>query len=245
MVRKKKTTKKVQKPKDECFVIMPFSGEWSDDYYSKVYSSAIEKSGMSPRRADDLFAPNSVIGDIWKFTKKAKIIIADLTGKNPNVFYELGLAHAIAKPVILITDSEEDIPFDLQAIRVLKYDKNKHNWGEELKKSVVKAIKEVVENPGDSIPAPFLEVDERSQPKTLTKASKEIIELKQDVALIKKEMRSGSIRRRIDIGPEKAEEMIQRYIKRGMSESFIVRRISPLGPPESWIEEKINEIKSK
>jgi len=48
------------------------------------------------------------------------VLLADLTGKNPNVFYELGLAHALAKPVILIAETLDDIPFDLRALRVIQ-----------------------------------------------------------------------------------------------------------------------------
>ncbi len=194
---------------------MPFGGKWADDYYSEVYCPAIAKAGMIPHRADDIFAPTSVVEDIWKFTKKAKVLIADLTGKNPNVLYELGLAHAIAKPVILVTNSEEDVPFDLRAIRILKYDKNKHNWGEELKKSITQSLKEVVKNPENAIPAPFLKTTPRSEHKTLTQSDKEIIKLKQDVELIKKEMQSEPIRRRAGIAPEAAAEMIRYYIKKG------------------------------
>lgn len=247
-MKKKKIKKSVAK-KDECFVIMPFSEEWSDDYYSEVYSPAIEKAGMTPRRADDLFAPNNVVEDIWKFTQKAKIILADLTGKNPNVFYELGLAHAIAKPVILITRSEEDIPFDLRAIRILKYDKNKHDWGEQLGKSITQSIKEVIMSPEDSVPAPFLKASKGVERKILTKTDKELIELKQDIALMKKELQTSVIRRHsidrhsIDIGPDRAKQRIRRYIKRGMSQQEIIERVLPLGPPASWIRETINELK--
>jgi nucleoside 2-deoxyribosyltransferase len=63
-----------------------------------------------------------IIRDITKSIYDAQIIIADLTGRNPNVMYELGLAHAANKPVIMLVQSEEDIPFDVRHIRYLKYD---------------------------------------------------------------------------------------------------------------------------
>src|ERR1041384_2996075 len=80
-----------------CFVIMPF-GNWSDHYYEEVYVPAIESAGLIARRADDLYRPSAIVNDIWSLTKEARVILADLSGKNPNVFYELGLAHAIARP---------------------------------------------------------------------------------------------------------------------------------------------------
>src|ERR1044071_4330712 len=87
--------------KETCFIIMPF-GEWFDYYHDTIYVPAIESTGLIPRRADDLYRPSSIVNDIWALTQQAKVILADLSGKNPNVFYELGLAHAVAKPAILV-----------------------------------------------------------------------------------------------------------------------------------------------
>lgn len=78
-----------------------------------------------------------------------------MTDRNPNVFYELGLAHAISKPVILISKSIDDVPFDLRSIRVLVYDKDHPDWGNKLRLSLTKAIKEVLQNPTSAIPTTF------------------------------------------------------------------------------------------
>jgi len=122
-----------------CFTVMPFGG-YFNDYYKRIYKPAIAEAGLVPTRADDLSRSSAIINDIWSFTKKAKIVLADLTGQNPNVFYELGLAHALAKPVVLIASSIDDVPFDLRALRVLIYDNNDPHWGESLKKEIAKAI---------------------------------------------------------------------------------------------------------
>src|SRR6266436_6612471 len=114
--------------KPTCFTIMPF-GEWLDDYYDELYCPTIKAAGLDPKRADDLYRPSTIINDIWSYTQSSKLILADLTGKNPNVFYELGLAHALAKPAILITESINDVPFDLRSLRVIVYDKNQPDWG--------------------------------------------------------------------------------------------------------------------
>ncbi|UCH95687.1 MAG: hypothetical protein JSV88_02260, partial [Candidatus Aminicenantes bacterium] len=86
--------------KDICFIIMPFGG-WFDTYYESIYIPAIKSAGLEPKRADNLYRPSTIVNDIWTYTKKAKIVLADLSERNPNVFYELGLAHALAKPAIL------------------------------------------------------------------------------------------------------------------------------------------------
>ena len=62
------------------------------------------------------------MGDIWSAIFLAYCIIADCTGRNPNVFYEMGIAHTIGKRIILITQDEEDVPFDIRAIRFIKYE---------------------------------------------------------------------------------------------------------------------------
>src|SRR5205085_3420649 len=112
MATKKSPAKKGTRPpkqsaaaKDDniCFTIMPY-GEWPDYYYEKIYSPAIRAAKLTPRRADDISLPKTIMLDIWNLTSQAKVILADLTGSNPNVFYELGLGHALAKPAILVTD---------------------------------------------------------------------------------------------------------------------------------------------
>jgi len=118
-----------------CFTIMPY-GDWFDIYYSNVYVPAIKEAGLMSKRADDLYRPSSIVHDIWQYTKECEIVLADLTGKNPNVLYELGLAHAIGKPVVLIVEKMEDIPYDLRALRIIEYDKNAYNWGELLKEKL-------------------------------------------------------------------------------------------------------------
>jgi hypothetical protein len=68
------------------------------------------------------FLQGRVIEDIWVAINSAKVIIADCTGRNPNVFYELGMAHTIGKEVVLITQDIDDIPFDVRHIRFIVYE---------------------------------------------------------------------------------------------------------------------------
>jgi len=72
-------------------------------------------------RADDFFTAQSVMTDIWNAIYNSKIIIADCTKRNPNVFYEIGIAHTLGKPTILIAQSINDVPFDLRHIRCVEY----------------------------------------------------------------------------------------------------------------------------
>lgn len=107
-----------QAHKDICFIICPFGG-WNDSYCEEIFGPAVESAGLEPKRADDLYRPSAIVHDIWDYVKKSRVMLAELTGKNPNVLYELGLAHAVGKPVIMVTQSMEDVPFDLRSLRVL------------------------------------------------------------------------------------------------------------------------------
>lgn len=169
---------------DICFTIMPFGG-WRDKYYVDVFKPAIEAAGLIPCRADDLYRPGTIINDIWMYTKQARIILADLSSKNPNVLYELGLAHAIAKPAILVTESVDDIPFDLRALRVIEYDKNAPNWGDILMASITQSIAEVLSAPLKAILPTFLEVVEAKGKANVTLEQKEVMELRHEIAEVK------------------------------------------------------------
>jgi len=102
---------------DSCFVMQPFAPPLGD-YYDKIYKPAIEKAGLKSVRADaDIFGTGKIMDQVWEGINAAKVLVAELTSRNPNVFYELGLAHALKKPVVLVSSREEDVPFDLQHIR--------------------------------------------------------------------------------------------------------------------------------
>lgn len=141
---------------DTCFVMMPF-GHWFDTYYKEIYVPAIREAGMEPVRADELFSTGSVIEQISEQIEKSKILLADLTGKNANVFYELGLAHGATKPVVFTSGALEDVPFDLRHLRVAIYDVRDPNWGLKLKETLTVFLKNAKSEPEKSIPQPFRE----------------------------------------------------------------------------------------
>jgi hypothetical protein len=117
------------------FVLMPFGG-YFDSYYATVYKPGLEAAGYVVRRADDMYAPEPIIKEIQQSIVKAELILCDMSGRNPNVFYELGLAHAIGKPVILLSDSLADVPFDLRHIRVIAYDCRTPDWAAKLRDAI-------------------------------------------------------------------------------------------------------------
>jgi hypothetical protein len=95
------------------FVLMPFSEEFNDIYFSGI-KPAVEDCGLICERVDEQHFTDPILKKIFENIKKARFIVAEMTGKNPNVYYEVGYAHATSKPVILLTQDLKDIPFDLK-----------------------------------------------------------------------------------------------------------------------------------
>jgi hypothetical protein len=136
---------------DSCFVMQPFAPPYGG-YYEKIYKPAIEKAGLKPVRADaDIFGTGKIIDQVWRGINEAKVLVAELTSRNPNVYYELGLSHAYEKPVVLVSSTEDDVPFDLQHIRVIYYDVNDPFWGTKLIDKVAENILSAIQNPEEAI----------------------------------------------------------------------------------------------
>lgn len=161
---------------ETCFVVMPF-GDSFDRYYQNIFVPAIEAVGLSAVRGDSLFRSSDILGDIWSMIRTAKVLLADLSGRNPNVFYELGLAHALGKPVVLVSDQVEDVPFDLRGFRVSGYDKNHERWGTVLRQDIRQALKETLDDLNSAVPPTFFEATKaasRPQEDALTGELREI-----------------------------------------------------------------------
>jgi len=105
-----------------CFVIMPFTKAF-DPVFKVIQKSLAEGLGFMSVRTDELLGGGNIIEDILTGISGSELVVADLTGRNPNVYYELGLAHmskAVDK-VILISQELDSIPFDLRQYRHLVY----------------------------------------------------------------------------------------------------------------------------
>jgi hypothetical protein len=100
-------------PKPFVFVLMPFEATFGDVYQLGIKPAA-EGAGAYCERIDDQIFAESILARIYNQIAKADLIVADMTGRNPNVFYEVGYAHALGKTVVLLTQSPDDIPFDLK-----------------------------------------------------------------------------------------------------------------------------------
>ena len=104
------------------FVLSPFEEPFNTIYQDHISPSVENIRGLSCLRADDIYDNRPIMDDIWRCTNEARLLIAELTGRNPNVFYETGIAHTVGKEVILITQSMVDVPFDLRHLRCIVYE---------------------------------------------------------------------------------------------------------------------------
>ena len=121
--KKPELTTKVEEPRSDkkyVFVLMPFAEEFYNIFWFGI-RGAIEDAGLYCERADDIQYTGNVLDMINDHIQKADAIVAEMTCRNPNVFYEVGIAHTLQKPTVLIVQEAEDIPFDLRTQNHLVY----------------------------------------------------------------------------------------------------------------------------
>lgn len=131
------------------FVLMPFTESWSSYIYRDFIQPLTRDCGLNCKRADELFGRN-VLTDIWRAIASCRLVIADLTARNPNVFYELGIAHTLGKPAVLLTQSMDHVPFDLRVQRIIPYTDNQPGYSA-LRSELPRHIREILAEPVDEL----------------------------------------------------------------------------------------------
>ncbi|MEQ4641220.1 hypothetical protein ABN072_08050 [Providencia rettgeri] len=142
--------------KKTCFVIMPIADTagYEHGHFTRVYKHLIkpacERAGFIPIRADDVSSSNMIVVDILKKIVESDIAICDLSSRNPNVLYELGLRQAFNKKTIIIKDKDTSSPFDVSGFRYAEYDQilRIDNVQNEII-SISKALKDTFESQDD------------------------------------------------------------------------------------------------
>lgn len=111
-----------------CFVLMPFAPSFNETWEAVRETVAGEPFNLLCRRADDIARPGHIMADVLKNIGESRLLIADLSGQNPNVFYELGIAHTMkdsSRVILLSSDANaEAIPYDLRQLRCINYDRD-------------------------------------------------------------------------------------------------------------------------
>jgi hypothetical protein len=140
---------------DQVFVVMQVGADGSperkraDDIYKYVIEPVLREQGLKPYRADLDPSPGSITPKLLSELLNSKAVIADLTGRNPNVYYELGIAHSFARPLICIADNAKSLPFDAKDERIIPLGNYAETGltmpqGEEAKKKLRTALEIVV-----------------------------------------------------------------------------------------------------
>lgn len=126
-----------------CFVIMPFDTKYKE-IYDEVYKPICDNNTINCYRVDEISKPGSITKDIVDGIIDADLIIADLTDKNPNVFYELGIAHSTGSKTIMTCQKSEKLPFDISNYRVIFYEQS-INGAKQLKNYWLHLIKLIIQ----------------------------------------------------------------------------------------------------
>lgn len=105
----------------DVFMVMPFRDPFHT-IYSDHIKPVVESLNVEVKLGDNFFSKHEIMTEIWSAIFNSKLLIADCTGKNPNVFYELGIAHTLGRPAIMITQNIDDIPFDVRGKRAIVYE---------------------------------------------------------------------------------------------------------------------------
>ena len=111
---------KTEQPLRKAFVLMPFDSEF-DKIFNDLIKPTLEEAGYDVNRADSILNQQNILKDIVRGIAEADLVVADLTSLNVNVFYELGISHALEKHAVLLTQSMEEVPFDLRSYRIIQY----------------------------------------------------------------------------------------------------------------------------
>ncbi len=232
--------------KKKCLVMSPFGG-FFDDYHLDIYCPAIEAANLFPMRADDLFRSSNIVEDVWSMILSSEVLLADLTGRNPNVFYELGLAHAARKPVVLITRETDDVPFDLRALRYLSYEPLRPGWDRDLQDKITKSLKETLEAPEDYMLPTFLRSTAGSSP-SVPEDELRFLRLEQEVTSLQAQLRSlrltpgGTLTAGATEppGPTAASAMIAELVAAGKSDALIVEEMAAHRIAPRWTRREID-----
>jgi hypothetical protein len=143
-----------------CFVISPIGEHGSeirkraDQVLKHIIAPAVAECGYDAFRADQISEPGMITSQVIQHIVEAPLVIADLTGMNPNVFYELAIRHAIRKPLVQVIQKGEKIPFDVAGMRTIPVDHRDLDSVEETKEEILKQIRSVEGKQADQIESP-------------------------------------------------------------------------------------------
>jgi hypothetical protein len=193
--------------KKTCFVIAPIGEEGSDtrrrsdQVLEHVIKPSAKECGYEAVRADAISEPGIITSQIIQHLLEDDLVIADLSGRNPNVFYELAVRHAVKKPVVQIIQSGESIPFDVAATRTIQVDHHDLDSVAQCRDGLARQIKSVEQDPSEVDSPISVAVDLQSLRQSenpLEKSNAEILSMLQDIRSMISETIGAARRPKLD-----------------------------------------------
>jgi hypothetical protein len=194
--------------------MMPFGGLF-DDYYRELIAPAIAGVGLVPCRSDEIRSHRyKVLDEIRALMASSTICVADITGHNANVFYELGLAHGLNRPVVLLAQPREDVPAELSDRRILWYRPETVNWPTELSEELARSVRKTLEDPPMSPSTPSLE----------------------------SALGKPGFTRQNDLSLEDGEQLFRELLSDGISSGVVEQLLRDAGLPSSWVQLRVRRL---
>jgi hypothetical protein len=191
--------------KKECFVISPIGEEGSltrkrsDQILKHIITPAVTECGFEPLRADQISEPGLITGQIIDHIFDAPLVIADLTGRNPNVFYELAIRHVIRKPFIQLIQKDEELPFDIKDFRTIFVDHQDLDSVEDARINMISHIKAatkrsaiVVTPISRAFDVQNMKTSSKPEQRSLAELIEGVSEIQTGIVNIKKDLASSS-----------------------------------------------------
>lgn len=187
----------------KCFVISPIgepeseTRKRSDQILKHVISPPLLECGYTATRADQISEPGMITSQVIQHIVDDELVVADLTDRNPNVFYELAIRHAIRKPLVQLIKRGEQIPFDVAGTRTIYVDHHDLDNVEEAKKEIIAQVRSLEKDPAKletpisvSLDLQLLKQSDNPEQRSLADVLSVISELRSGVANVEKRLES-------------------------------------------------------
>jgi hypothetical protein len=197
-----------------CFVISPIGGVGSDvrkradQVLKHIVKPAVEACGYVAKRSDQISEPGIITSQVIQHVLNDPMVVADLTGSNGNVYYELALRHAIKKPFIQIISDDEKIPFDIINMRTVQFNYHDLDSAQEAREEIERQIKAVENNPPEEIESPItVALDFQALRQSANPEQRYLGEIFSAISAVRADM--ANLEKRIDSPSIKEREMLK------------------------------------
>lgn len=227
-----------------CFVIAPIGEEGSDirsrsdQVLNHIIAPAAKECGYTAVRADKIAEPGIITSQVIQHVVEDGLVIADLTGRNPNVYYELAVRHAVKKAVVQIIEVGESPPFDVAGTRTIPVDHHDLDSAEQCRDELMRQIRSVERDPTQVASPISVAIDLQSLRQSdnpLEKSYGDIISMLQELRVAVGELSNGSLGRS-RIHPGIIEELFAMFLR--------LDNILTLGPQDEPIRAQVDEASS-